>query len=232
MRVFRNEKGIALVTSLMITLISLTMILALLYMVTRGIQVSGTQKRYKTVLDAAYGGANLMAKDIMPYVITMINSSNFSGSTGLIANLNNTGTVASPYTGISLNAYPNSRLSMTLAQTCLQDKLTLATGAWPAACTDPTTNSVTAPPSEVPDMTFQLQGANTPYTVYAKIVDTKAGNTSMAGLQLFGSGVSESSNVITPKHLPYLYTIQIQGQKAGDTSVSAVSANVEALYAY
>lgn len=237
MKIFRNEKGIALVTSLMITLISLTIILALLYMVTRGVQVSGMQKRYRTVLDAAYGGANIMTKDIIPYVIGQINTGSYAGATGLINNLNN----SSPYAStagifnINLNASPNSNLSPTVAQQCLIAKLTTGTSSWPSVCTDPSTNPLTAPPSKFPDMTFQLQsaaGATNPYTVYAKIVDTKVGNTSMAGLQLWGAGVSESSNVITPKHLPYLYTVEIQGQKTGDTSVSAVSANLEALYAY
>jgi hypothetical protein len=232
MKIFRNEKGIALVTSLMITLISLTMILALLYMVTRGIQVSGMQKRYKTVLDAAYGGANIMAKDIIPYVIQQINSQAFSGATGLISALDSSNPAINPYTSISLNAYPNGNLTQSQAQTCLQDKLTMSTVYWPSYCTNAQTNPVTAPPSQFADMTFLLQGVNTPYTVYAKIVDTKQGNTAMAGLQLFGSGVSEGANVITPKHLPYLYTVEVQGQKTGDTSVSAVSANIEVLYAY
>src|ERR1039458_2481388 len=103
MKLICNEQGIALVTSLMITLISLTMIMALLYMMTTGIQVSGMQKRYKTVVDATYGGADVVAKDILPYTINQINNTVIGGPTALITALNST---TSPYAGISRSLHP------------------------------------------------------------------------------------------------------------------------------
>src|ERR1039458_4183808 len=108
MKVFRNEQGIALVTSLMITLISLTMILALLYMATTGIQVSSMNKRYKTVLDAAYGGADVVAKDIIPYTINQIYNTTITASPTALVTALNTGTT---YAGIYLNVTPNPNVS-------------------------------------------------------------------------------------------------------------------------
>ena len=42
-------------------------ITALLYMMTTGTKISGAQKRYLTALDASYGGAEIVAKDITSF---------------------------------------------------------------------------------------------------------------------------------------------------------------------
>jgi len=44
-----NNKGVALVTALMLTLISLTIVMALMYMITQGTTVSASYKRYKNI---------------------------------------------------------------------------------------------------------------------------------------------------------------------------------------
>ena len=54
-----NEKGIALVMILLLAAIALTIIAALIYMVTSGSQISGMEKRYKTALEAGIGGADV-----------------------------------------------------------------------------------------------------------------------------------------------------------------------------
>jgi len=72
----RNNKGVALVTSLMLTLISLTIIMALMYMITQSTQVSGASKRYKTALDAGYGGSELFTKDILPFLLENFENAN------------------------------------------------------------------------------------------------------------------------------------------------------------
>jgi len=54
-----NEKGIALVMILILAAIALAIMAGLIYMITSGTQVSGMQKRYKTALDAGYGGADV-----------------------------------------------------------------------------------------------------------------------------------------------------------------------------
>ena len=217
MKALRNEKGIALVTSLMLTMITLGIVMALLYMITAGTQLSGMQKKYATALDASYGGADLIAKDIIPFVISNLNLT----SSGLSTALNNTYNVA------LLNNY-NLNLTVTPTQAaCLQAKIQTdnTQTPWPSGC------NANRLPSENPDMTFQLpsQYGNSPYTIYSEIVSTRVGNSDMSGLNLIGYGVAETSNIVYPQSQPYFYKIEVQGQKAGDTSVSA---NLEVLYAY
>lgn len=54
---FRNEKGIALVMVLLLSVIALAIMAGLIYMLTAGTQISGMQKRYRTAQEAGLGGA-------------------------------------------------------------------------------------------------------------------------------------------------------------------------------
>lgn len=199
----KNNDGIALVTSLMLTLISLTMIMALLYIVTQSTRASGTNKRYKTALEASYGGSELFTKDVLPFLLQNYGSATLSA------------TAAATFSAVTLNI-PD--------QTCLQSKLTLPSGKWPAGCSN------SPSPKQSPDVTFNLLSATgNPYTIYSKIVETMLGNTDVSGLQLEGAGVAEGTSGITPQHFPYLYRLEIQGEKS---IASSVQANIEVLYAY
>lgn len=205
--VLRSRQGIALVTSLMLTLISMTIVLALMYMITQGTKTSGQFKRYKSALDASYGGTEIFAKDIFPYILR-----NYSSAT-LATDVHNTFT----------DSYGNG-VANVLSPTCLQTKLTKTTANWPASCDQ-------SPfPAKNPDMSFTLQAASgSPFTVYSKIVDTTVGNSDVSGLQLEGAGVAEGSSVITPQHFPYIYRVEIQGQRQNNPTEQA---NLEVLYAY
>ena len=206
MKILRNDKGIALVTTLMLTMLSLVIILSLLYMVTRGVQASGSQKRYHTALEASYGGTEIFTKAVIPFILQ-----NYSSPT-LISSL----------TGSS--GFANVGLQVNIPASCLQAKILKGTESWPAGC------DATASPSKAPDMTLQLQSdSGNPFVVYTKIVNTQQGNTDMGGLALEGASVSEGSNVITPQPKPYLYKMEVQGQRKGDGSVSS---DLEVLYAY
>jgi hypothetical protein len=203
-KAIQNEDGIALVTSLMLTLISMTMILALFYIMTAGIQSAGAQKRYKTSLEAAHGGAEIALKDIVPTI--MRNAQNINLVTQ----------VQSDFAGVNLEVITT--------QDCMRSKLTSVTRTWPAGC------SSASNPKQLPDMAMTLQSsAGNEFKVYAKIVDTVKGNTDTSGLQLEGSGVSESSPVLTPQHLPYVYRLEIQGERKDNAQEQA---NISALYAY
>ncbi|HEY3308490.1 MAG TPA: pilus assembly PilX N-terminal domain-containing protein [Desulfuromonadaceae bacterium] len=208
MKPFRSQDGIALVTSLMLTLISMTIVMALMYMLTQGTKVSGQFKRYKSALDASYGGTEIYTKDIFPFIMR-----NYSSNT-LISDLQAGGTTGFGAIGLVVNT----------TQNCLQAKLTKNTRNWPAGCDN-------SPfPAKNPDMSFSLQAATgNPFTVFSKIVDTTAGNSDVSGLQLEGKGVSEGSTVLTPQHFPYIYRIEVQGQR---TNNSTAQSNIEVLYAY
>lgn len=207
MKLLRSQDGIALVTSLMLTLISMTICMALLYMITQGTQTSGQLKRYKTALDASYGGSEIYAKDIFPFIMR-----NYSSPT-LVADL--TGTA---------NGYGGIGLVLNTSPACLRAKLTKNTANWPIGC-----DSGPAA-SKSPDMSFSLQASSgDPYTVFSKIVDTTTGNSDIGGLQLEGSGVAEGASVLTPQHFPYIYRLEVQGQRLNNATAQA---NIEVLYAY
>lgn len=199
----KNNDGIALVTSLMLTLISLTMIMALLYIVTQSTRASGANKRYKTALEASYGGSELFTKDVLPFLLQNYGSSTLAA------------TAAATFSDVTLNISD---------QTCLQSKLTLPSGKWPVGCSN------SPSPKQSPDVTFNLLSATgNPYTIYSKIVETMLGNTDVSGLQLEGAGVAEGTSGITPQHFPYLYRLEIQGEQS---IASSAQANIEVLYAY
>jgi len=206
MKILRSQDGIALVTSLMLTLISLTIVLALLYMVTQSTKVSGQSKRYKTALEASYGGSEVVTKDIFPFIMR-----NYSSST-----LKDDLEGAAGFGAVSL--------SLNTTQSCLQKKLTKATSDWPIDCD----SSPFA--SKNPDFNIKLSAVSgNPFTVYSKIVDTVVGNSNIGGLQLEGAGVAESQNVLTPQHFPYVYRLEIQGQRENNPTAQAT---IEVLYAY
>jgi hypothetical protein len=204
MKLLKNNQGIALVTSLMLTLISLTIIMAVLYVVTKSINQSGQLKKYRTSLDASYGGSEIFVKDILPVVLE-----NYS-SPSLVSK------VTTAFGGVGLQVLAN--------QNCLQSKLTKTTANWPANCSSSTE------PKKSPDISFTLQATTgNPFIVYSKIVSTVVGNSDTGGLQLEGSGVSESSSVLTPQHFPYIYRMEVQGERQNN---STAKANIEVLYAY
>ncbi|MBK5276682.1 MAG: hypothetical protein JJE30_16760 [Desulfuromonadales bacterium] len=204
MRCLDNNNGFALVTSLMLTLLSLVIVMSLLYMITQGTKVSGLNKKYKTALEASYGGTELFTKDILPFVMR-----NYS-STTLVTDL--------------VTTFGADRLSVG-SQSCLQAKLKNATLNWPAVCGNNNSN-----PKDRPDVTYTMQATSgNPFLVYSKIVDTVIGNSDLGGLQLEGAGVAESLPVITPQHFPYIYRVEIQGERQSNAGTQA---NLEVLYAY
>jgi hypothetical protein len=202
-RAVKNEDGVALVTSLMLTLISLAIIMSVLYLITSSIQRTGATKRYRSALEASYGGTELLVKDLIPYIMR-----NYS-SAQLISQLQ------SDYNGVA---------TVSTTQQCIQSKLTKATANWPTACS-PTLN-----PKSQPDILMSLQGTNgQPFTIYSKIVDTVGGNTDISGLQLEGAGVAESVPIITPQHFPYVYRLEVQAERAVNATEKS---NISVLYAY
>jgi hypothetical protein len=187
MKNLRNQDGIALLTALMFTFICLTMILGLLYMVTRGIQASASNKVYKTAREASYGGADIALKEVIPQIFQGYTSSQLT------------------------DPFSTVKLQLPTSSTCLQEKLRLPTDQWSSAC------SKELDPKSSPDMTMQLKatgGNSQPYSVYTKIVDTVHGNTDTSGLQLEGSGVAEGSSTITPQHFPYVYRVEVVAEKS------------------
>lgn len=55
-----NERGIALMMVLVLSVITLAIMAGMVYMITSGTQVSGIQKRYNTALEAGKGGTDVI----------------------------------------------------------------------------------------------------------------------------------------------------------------------------
>jgi hypothetical protein len=216
-QIIKNEKGIALVTVLILSLIALAIISTLLYFVVQGTKMSAFFKRYETAREAGLGGAEIAG--------ALINNRGQLVVTGLI-NYPKTCDCGDPDV-VGDNTFSDGT-TLTGAYVCLCAKLCDPTTNWPisASCD----NSLTI--TSNPDLQLSLAGIGTTpgYTVFAKIVDTAAGYTDMSGLQLGGTGVvSSSSQTLRAPPQPYMYRLEVNAQS---TLNPMERSNISVLYAY
>ncbi|MDD2580541.1 MAG: pilus assembly protein PilX [Desulfuromonadaceae bacterium] len=216
MKVLRNQDGIALITALMFTLICLGMIMTLLYYVLAGTKMSAAQKRYRSALEASYGGTEFITQTIIPRLFS---------SPLLTDYLDKRASLITDF-GTNLNL---AFTSDALTPNAFYTKLTTSTSAWPSAL------SKTVNPKDMPDLTFTLQGQNagSKYKVYTKIVDTVAGVGLLdaSGIDYLdgGLGVAGTSSSTQTPRTPNIYSIEVQGEAA----VNPVEkAGLSVLYAY
>jgi len=211
------QKGIALATVLVLTVISLSIVATLVYLVTQGTRFSGFHKRYATALEAGTGGAELIM--MLIHYHGDINTGDFAG-----LNLKtDSGIFGSCDCGDPLV------FNDTTPPSCLCLKLCDPTAIWIAAgCSNSYIN-----PSDIktsfPDLRLDLTGTVRTYRVFTKIVDTTIGNTDLSGLNLGGSGVVNSSGTISPPTTPYLYSIEILSE---DRDNAIEQSRLSVLYAY
>lgn len=178
-----NDRGIALVTVLVLSAIALIIMAGLIYIVTVGTQVSGIHKRYKTALEAAAGGA-----DVTFQVIAARGNNPFDP------------------TITALLSFERFNLD------CLLDKMRNATFNWPncAGFSSKATSLVIDPlDSQSYDLRFDLGS----YRVYAKIVDTVEGNSGGDEGLIKGGVVESNPGEVAVMPIPYLYTIEILSQR-------------------
>lgn len=202
-----NERGIALITAILLSFVALVVILALMYIVSQGTQVSAANKRYRSALEATYGGAEVFTKDLLPQLLKDINAA------------------PTPLTDIIIS---NGGAAQLGNSTCVGDKLTKIPGQWQCNA-----DATLEDPKKTPDATFQLRGqAGQPdFNLYAKIIDTQPGNSDASAIDyLFsGSGVAYSNQGMSPQHIPAVYRIEVQGERATDPQEKA---KLSVLYAY
>ncbi len=180
----RNSSGIALVTALMFTLIALGIIVGTYYIVHKSTELSGLFKRFQTANEAAMGAFEFFTKEFMR-VMMQGQSPNLPQLYG--------------------NVF---RASDSVNYTCLRSKLFSEPDA--NGYTNCQGDSTALNPTIRPDLIFHFD----PFVVFLKITDTLEGNTDIGGVSLVGAGVVESgSNVISPPHIPYIYRIDILGQR-------------------
>lgn len=219
----RNNKGIALVTSLLFTLISLGIIMALLTIVTQGTRVSAANKSYKTAIDAGYGAVDMVTRDILPAVFKIPTAFDTAYKANMAAAVN--------------LAFP--------LQACFDQKVILSTfkddgtANW-TSCTGQPTSPV---PKVSYDMTFNLKATKNPvgFNVFTKITDTRCGgdtavghpcsNSDSSGIDYLdaGGGVASSTGTVTPQHRPAYYRIEVQSERAVNPNEKS---QLSVLYAY
>lgn len=222
--ILSNNKGVALLTSLMLTMITLGIVMSLFYIITQSIKVSAATKRYRNVTEATYGGSELVAFDIIGSAFK-----NMSSAGGMSNQL--------------VSAYANVDLSMLASNNCFKQKLSSPSSSW-TSCTSTQKSMELLTVKTTPDLTFLLKStaAGQNYKVFAKIVDTTSGNTDTAsssmlsssdsGGLLSGSGSAynkSGAGGVAIQHIPYAYRIEVQGEK--ETNAIEKS-NVTVLYAY
>lgn len=214
MKLFRNEKGIALVSVLILSLIALSIIATLVYLVIQGTRFSGFFKRYETAREAGTGGAEIMVDLInnrgkLPDLLTVFPKRCDCGLPETIGD------------NMVINE-DNSLSTPSLQYICLCAKLCDATADWPEECDssiDATTN---------PDMLLTLTGiAGESYSVNTKIVDTIPGVT-VGGEDLSAEGVVEDRKEPPPSQ-PYIYRVEVESQSVTN---QAERSRLSVLYGY
>ncbi|MDD2898468.1 MAG: hypothetical protein PHI31_07120 [Desulfuromonadaceae bacterium] len=213
-----NNNGIALVTSLMLTLISLTIVMYLLLMVTSGIKQSGANKRYRTALEATFGATDIVIKELLPKIFTETFSNNLTNPSA---------------------TYPTTLNFMSAnSDSCIMDKLTKQPSQWGVGCSN------TSDPKVSADFTLKLNSTSLTdsYTVYTKIVDTvcsdkraypagKCTGSDLSGYEQLdgGQGTAAGSSGVSVQAMPATYRIEIVGEK---TSNPKEKSHLSILYAY
>lgn len=221
MSTLRNENGIALVTALLFTLISLGIMMALLAMVIQGTKMSAATKTYKNASEAGHGAIELVTKDLFPTLL-------------------NTTLSAAEMTAYKNNLSLSTKVGMALGdEACLNQKLTSSTSSanWSSCSAEATTPF----PKELPDFTFNLKASNdtTGFKIYTKIMDTKCGgsagqpctNSDSSGIDYLdaGGGVTSGTGAVTPEHKPAYFRLEVQSERAVNP---AEKAQMSVLYAY
>lgn len=233
MKYLHNENGIALITSLMFTMITLVITMSLLYMVTSSIRTSGAVKRYRTITEAAYGGTDIVVKDLISASFAF---RDFSSSTN-------------PYSKYMTDRFVSSGNYSPSFSNCLKAKLTTPKNKWIAACSSSTLDAKVGT-----DVSFVLNSASgSPFSVYSKIVDTMerkfvvlesysavggqakrsktvsiAGNSDTTSTALESGSTTDGAGVTVP-HYPYMYRIEIQAERQQN---AAEKSKISVQYAY
>ncbi len=223
----KNEKGIALVMVLILSLIGLAIVSALLFMLTQGTIMSGGQKFYRTAEEASYGGMELATAYLGNRGLLNIPAGGaFSWTSGPFASGCNCG---DPYD-------PDDNLDrITNARSGRCDKLCNPSSQWTAASLGYAVADAQAlDPTLRPDFQFRLGITPATFDIFAKIVDTVQGNSDTSGLvtsgELGGAGVvASNTGLISPPHNPYLYRLEVQSQA---TNNPRERARLSVLYAF
>lgn len=206
----RMDRGVALVSALIVVSVAAGIFAAVMYYAMTGSELSGLQRKYQSSKEASLGAIEIFTKDVLPRVVSGTELS--AAVTGMV--------VPSVMPTIQADAGKDA---------CFRAKLTSVTSAWPGGTCD------SGPDSTLNgDIVFNLKSTSTstrPFVVSMKIVDTVTGNSDKTGtiLETASGVVDDASGIIKIQHFPYLYTIMTDARPQNSTTERA---NIEVLYAY
>ncbi|CAG0956129.1 pilus assembly protein PilX [Geobacter sp.] len=186
-----NERGVALVTALMLTLISLAIAMSLLYMVLSGTRMSAAQKRYKSSLDASHGAAELFTKQVIERTFQGYSSAKIE------------------------EAFSTVNLKM-VDSACFQDKIGKPTTQWGSDCSS--TVEPTDFPDMTAKLSGTGTDFNV-YGKIVDTVPGNS-DLSGIQLDS-GAGVAGTGSGISPQHLPGIYTIEVQAESEANAREKA-----------
>jgi len=235
MKYINNQKGIALVMVLVLSMIALAIVSTILFMLTKETVLTGSEKFYRTAEEAGTGGAELVSQYLSNLGILNIPASQNRIFTQDITKSYGSNCYCNPDD-------PTKNFdNMTGARSDRCDKICLPTDQWPAALDegmaagvqvslDPTAKRLNGQDSA--DLKFTLGVAPQTFDVYAKIVDTVPGNTNTSNLNIEGDlqslSVTTAKADMTP-HYPFLYRVEIRAQS---TLNPRERSRISLLYAY
>jgi Tfp pilus assembly protein PilX len=208
----RNQKGIALITTMMLLVLAIGVVAILFRLSTRETKLAVLEQGYTVALDAAKAGAD----DFMVYVQNCINTVVQNG--GSVTTCNNPSPPNNPPPGFGPTTFGTSRAN----GACLTVKLLNPTVSSPTinwstysnwtnnACGTLADAQSTTLPLTNPDLTITLNTGNTPYTVNVKVIDTA-----------FSTATGNNQQYYCQKGCFY-YTVIAQAQAAGSNQYAEV----------
>lgn len=202
MKIVKNDKGVTLLIVLVLSGVALVIVAGVLYMITEGTRISGSTKRYKTALECARAGTNV--------VIQVINA-----GTGATANI---GTLV-------LNT-PNANRVFDSAI----GKLNIPTSQWAAQGYDTSININTADPDLWFDLGANPTCRVYAKITDTAIGNSSHGSSAIhRGGTVDSAAGGKGSGEISSSSYPYLYTIEILAQMSTNPQERA---KLSVLYQY
>ena len=205
----RNQKGIALVTTLMLLVLGLGVVAILFRLTARETKLAVLEQGYAAALDAAKAGADDFIVYVQNCIALQVNNGVYTSCGN--PSLPN-GQIPA---GFGTNPFGTSRAN----GECLSVKLLYSTSAWGTGANQQTwTNNAcgTQADSKDPttftnaDLTLTLKNGNTPYTVNVKVIDNYVS---------FATGATGMYNCTNGC---YYYTVISRAQAAGSSEYAEI----------
>ncbi len=223
-----NQRGVALVMVLILSVVSLGIMAGLVYMLTTSVKVTGIQQRYKTALEAAEAGG-WITMQVLDFRGDQVYQNTFLDKLNALALNGDIRTDDTCFGGEDPATHEPYRKFAT--------KALVNQPLWSPACNSSPINPNPVQPyflidilePVTYDMTFDI-GTYPVYKIFSKVADTVTGNTA-PGLNKFlrRSGVVSNTGEIPTPTKPYLYYIEVHAER---TDQRMEKADISILYEY